>query len=120
MSVVAVVVVVVLDLVVAFVGHVVLVVVVVVVVVVRGTPSQEFQLPKIQGHRRRIPAERGQGGPIATEYGCSVPPGGRAFAQKMVEGLRPHAAAGAIRRTILPYLVSVVREEKEVTASQLG
>ena len=96
------------------------VVVVVVVVVARGTPSQELQLPEIQGHRRRIPAERGQGGPIATEYGFSVPSGGRAFAQKMVEGLRPHAAAGAIRRTIPPYLVSVVREEKGVTASQLG
>ena len=42
---------------------------VIVVVVVRGTPSQELQLPEIQGHRRRIPAERGQGGSIATKGG---------------------------------------------------
>ena len=50
-------------------AHVLVVVVVVVVVVARGTPSQELELPEIQGHRRRVPAERGQGGSIVTEDG---------------------------------------------------
>ena len=67
----------------------------VVIVDTHGTPLQELLLPGIQGHRRRVPAER-TGSVHRNRRWLSGFVGCKALAQKMAEGLGAQTATGAV------------------------